>query len=163
MLMMMAAVSEAAAPMAYGQRSSGRGPRGKAKDERPRGKAKEDRPPMEKGLDSSKTDPPQARTNSPTNSRQMKLQERRPEVHATLSPAVAAEAGIARAVARESKLATQWVRDEGQPQEELPADAVAQILKSPVPFFVFIFFLPADAVAQVLNSQRPSILTISSL
>lgn len=149
--------------MAYGQRSSGRGPRGKAKDERPRGKAKEDRPPMEKGLDSSKTDPPQARTNSPTNSRQMKLQERRPEVHAKLSPAVAAEAGIARAVARESKLATQWVRDEGQPQEELPADAVAQILKSPVPFFVFIFFLPADAVAQVLNSQRPSILTISSL
>ena len=63
--------------------------------------------------------------------------ERRPEVHAKLSPAVAAEAGIARAVAQESKLATHWLRDEGQPQEELPADAVAQFLKSQRPVFYF--------------------------
>jgi hypothetical protein len=81
-------------------------------DEGPRGEAKEERHAMEKGLDLSKTDT-------------------RP--HAKLSPAVAAEAGIARAVAQESKLATHWVRDEGEPQEELPADAVAQILNSQRP------------------------------
>ena len=133
---MPAAVSEAAAPMAYGQGSSGEKPRG---DEGPRGEGQEDRHAVEKGLDSSKTDTrPHVRTKSPTNSRQMKLQERRPEAHAKLSPAVAAEAGIARAVAQESKLATRWVRDEGQPQEELPADAVAQIFNSQRPnFFIF--------------------------
>ena len=38
----------------------------------------------------------------------------------------AAAAGISKAVAEESKLATQWAHDEGVPQPELPDDAVAQ-------------------------------------